>query len=168
MGKGGDSITAMAVVSRGRRHNLKLTLHDILTSSSIMHLASTVESAVVTVEEEEKVDEPFGLSPIQQVYFQAATDYHGRSRFNQSFSLRLTRYIEPETLGSAVKAVVAQHSMLRARFRRSSDGHWEQWISSVRTPHLLSLSFLTLIIISRNRGTAIKCIALKALAKYQH
>ncbi|KAL1965991.1 hypothetical protein VTN77DRAFT_4931 [Rasamsonia byssochlamydoides] len=127
---GGDSITAMAVVSRSRRQKMKLSLHDVLRSESIVQLARTVESGLVSVQHEEKVDEPFGLYPIQQLYFQAAKGYQGRSRFNQSFTLRLSRYIKPESLESAIRTVVNQHSMLRARFGMNKDGRWEQRFTS--------------------------------------
>lgn len=122
----------MAVVSRSRRQKIKLSLHDVLRCESIIQLARTIGSGLVAVQHEEKVDEPFGLSPIQQLYFQAAKGHAGRSRFNQSFTLRVSRYIKADTLEAAIADVVNQHSMLRARFRMNKDGNWEQRFTSVR------------------------------------
>lgn len=128
---GGDSITAMAVVSRSRRHKIGVSLHDVLRSSSIVQLASTVEASIVTVQTEEKTEQDFDLSPIQTIYLAASKEHQGNSRFNQSFSLRLSRYISPQAMRSAVKSLVIQHSMLRARFREDSDGKWVQRLSNV-------------------------------------
>jgi hypothetical protein len=128
---GGDSITAMAVVSRCRRHKIGLSLHDVLRSSSVTQLASTVEAAIVTVQAEEKMEQDFGLSPIQSIYFAGSREHHGNSRFNQSFSLRLSRYVSPQAMRSAVSSLVTQHSMLRARFRQDSEGKWVQRLSRV-------------------------------------
>jgi amino acid adenylation domain-containing protein/non-ribosomal peptide synthase protein (TIGR01720 family) len=131
---GGDSITAMAVVSRGRRQRMKLSLHDILRCESIIQLARTVEPGLVSaVQHEERAEEPFTLSPVQQLYFQAAKGYQGRSRFNQSFTIRLSRYIDTDSLESAIENVVKQHSMLRARFHMDKNGEWEQRVTSVST-----------------------------------
>ena len=122
----------MAVVSRSRRQNIKVTLHDVLRSSSLLELANSVESETVNMpDHDEKLDQAFGLSPIQQIYFQAAKGHQGSSRFNQSFTLRLSRRVSSQTLHSAVQNIVARHSMLRARFMLSANGEWEQSISSV-------------------------------------
>lgn len=97
-----------------------------------MALAGSVESGTAnTLIHDEKLDQAFGLSPIQQVYFLAAKDYQGNSRFNQSFTLRLSRHINKETLQSAIQNIVSRHSMLRARFKLGLNGEWEQLISSV-------------------------------------
>lgn len=125
----------MAVVSRSRRHNIGVSLHDVLRSSSITQLASTVEAGIVTVQTEEKTEQDFDLSPIQTIYFAASKQHQGNSRFNQSFSLRLSRYVSFQAMQSAVKSLVTQHSMLRARFRENSDGKWMQRLSNVCIAH---------------------------------
>ncbi|KAH8701118.1 putative nonribosomal peptide synthase [Talaromyces proteolyticus] len=153
MSLGGDSITAMAVVSRSRRQKIGLSLHDVLRSTSIVQLASTVEAGIVTVQSEEKMEQDFELSPIQKMYFKASKEHQGNSRFNQSFSLRLSRYISPQTLCLAIRGLVDHHSMLKARFRQRDDGEWVQLLSNdiessfIFNHHLLStLSEATSII----------------------
>ena len=73
----------MAVVSRGMRQNIKVTLHDILRSPSLVKLAETVDSGLLKVDDHvEVLNQGFGLSPIQQMYFLAAKGHQGSSRFN--------------------------------------------------------------------------------------
>lgn len=122
----------MAVVSRSRRQNIKVTLHDILRSPSLIKLAETVESGILKVDDHVDVlDQGFGLSPIQQVYFLAAKGHQGSSRFNQSYTLRFSRYISADKVQSALQTIVSNQSMLRARFKLNASGEWEQQISSV-------------------------------------
>ena len=122
----------MAVVSRSRRQNIKVTLHDILRSSSLIKLAETAESGSTKIDDHvEVLDQGFGLSPIQQVYFLAAKGHQGSSRFNQSYTLRFSRSISAESVHSALRGIVSNQSMLRARFKLNASGEWEQQISSV-------------------------------------
>jgi Condensation domain/Phosphopantetheine attachment site len=129
--EGGDSITAMAVVARSRKHNLRVSLHDVLRCESVAQLARTAEIDGVSVQHTEKTDEPFGLSPIQKLYLQRVEGYQGRSRFNQSLLLRLTRRIDASMLESAIRGVICHHSMLRARFNVTEQRVWQQHISNV-------------------------------------
>jgi amino acid adenylation domain-containing protein/non-ribosomal peptide synthase protein (TIGR01720 family) len=128
---GGDSILAMDVVSRCRKQKINISLRDVLQSESITRLALTAGTGFLSVQYEEKTDEPFSLSPIQRLYFQSAKGYHGRSRFNQSISLRLTQRTDANALESAVRTIVRKHSMLRARFGMSNAGNWQQRITKV-------------------------------------
>jgi non-ribosomal peptide synthase protein (TIGR01720 family) len=51
------------------------------------------------------------------------------NRFNQSLFLRLTRNVEPRSVARAVGILVKQHPMLRARFKKTESGRWNQFIS---------------------------------------
>ncbi|RAH74069.1 nonribosomal peptide synthase Pes1 [Aspergillus aculeatinus CBS 121060] len=124
---GGDSITGMAVISRARKQGLTLTLHGVLQSKSIRDLAQTSETKINAVKSEEKSDEHFKLSPIQDLYMQSADKFMGEARFNQSMTVRVTRKIKPEDMKQAVRAVIQQHSMFRARFSKLH-GKWQQKI----------------------------------------
>ncbi|OQE37713.1 hypothetical protein PENCOP_c009G04857 [Penicillium coprophilum] len=123
---GGDSITGMAVISRARKQGLVLTLHDILQSRSVKELARTASSKAPVSHREEKSGEGFALSPIQRLYFQSSTAFKGDARFNQSITVRIARRCEGEVLKRALKAVISQHGMFRARFSKSSGGTWQQ------------------------------------------
>ena len=132
---GGDSITAMTCASHAKKAQLGLSVQDILRAKSLRQLAA----AATTLEgknqagadrRDEKIDEPFDLSPIQQLHFQTRGRAEGDEHFNQSFCLRLARHVDPEAVQSAIRVLVRRHGMLRARFERSSQGgQWRQFIS---------------------------------------
>jgi amino acid adenylation domain-containing protein/non-ribosomal peptide synthase protein (TIGR01720 family) len=125
---GGDSITAMQVVSRGRTDGFALRVQDILKSKTLSQLALlATASGPSSVSKEDEVDKIFGLSPMQQMYFEMVGDKV--VQFNQSFFLRLTREIQAQHMAQAVDTVVRQHSMLRARFGRTQDDQWSQTIT---------------------------------------
>src|SRR4051812_8139849 len=106
---GGDSITAMGVVSRARNANISISVQDVLRSKSIIHLAQLAKHAsylpsanqVQPGEEEEARQGPFGMSPIQSMYLKSAIKHDGNARFNQSFALRVPRRIAIETIKKA-------------------------------------------------------------------
>ena len=131
---GGDSITAMQVMSRCREEKISLSLQAVLKSKSLAQLSETIDFEkrsirAVAIEHVEKVDEWFDLSPIQSLYFDNSFDQECGDRFNQSFFLKLTKRIKPEDLQRAINSIVEQHSMLRARFSKDTAGRWKQCIS---------------------------------------
>jgi len=128
---GGDSITAMQVMALCRKEKMNFSLSEVLRSKSIHQLALAARFETDKVFQEEKVEELFDLSPIQQLYFQAKSADQQRpgARFNQSFSLQITRKVESQTIKDAINAIVNQHSMLRARMSRNSAGSWKQRIT---------------------------------------
>lgn len=119
------------MISRARKHGITLTLHNVLQSKSIKELALAAQTSVKTVKREEKSNEHFELSPIQGMFVRTAKDFRDSSRFNQSMTVRVTRKVEPTRMQSAIKAVVEQHSMFRARLFKSRDGKWKQKINDV-------------------------------------
>ncbi|KAF2814013.1 amino acid adenylation [Mytilinidion resinicola] len=131
---GGDSITAMQVMSRCRTAGLAVSVKDILRSKSITELSYCVKSAGENAySTEEKLDVAFDLSPVQRMYFDIAPteiDDARQTRFNQSFYLKVERPISEFDLAKALDFIVAQHSMLRARFVRDESGKWMQTILS--------------------------------------
>ena len=130
---GGDSISAMQVVSQCKLHNLVFTVSDLLQASTIRKLASRCRTAcrhqdkIEDVEEEGDEMKPFELSPIQQMFFDAYPE--GLDHFNQSFMLELSRPVDGATLYDATRALVNRHPMLRARFAKDLElGSWTQRI----------------------------------------
>lgn len=123
---GGDSITSMQVVSQCRRHGISLVVRDILQSKSISQLALKATTESQEWEEAEMTDDEFGLSPIQQLYFEslASRGLHSRDedRFNQSVCLSAQPQISTEQIVRALEALVARHPMLRARFHDTESG----------------------------------------------
>ncbi|PHH90935.1 hypothetical protein CDD83_2187 [Cordyceps sp. RAO-2017] len=135
---GGDSISAMQLVSRCRLHNVMFTVSDILQANTIRKLAARyrpVSSAsgsklVEEMEQQEEEDAAaeFDLSPMQQSFFNEYPE--GLHHFNQSFLLDLGRDVSTDALQRAMEALVRRHAMLRARFHQDSEsGTWKQRVA---------------------------------------
>ncbi|RGP71222.1 non-ribosomal peptide synthetase [Fusarium longipes] len=131
---GGDSIMAMQVISRCRDHSIKLAMRDIMSGKSIAELAAIVKTEDRTIKDgiiqhEEDDNHPFDLSPIQQFFFNNSSNKDRGDRFNQSQLFTIESSIDTSTFSHAIRALVQRHSMLRARFSKSSiDGQWSQRI----------------------------------------
>ncbi|KAK4224364.1 putative peptide synthase [Podospora fimiseda] len=127
---GGDSITAMGVVSRARNAKISLSVPNVLRCKSILNLAQLAKvsstSSPVPSEPIKETDEPFALSPIQILYFAMADRHSGDARFNQSFVVSVHGRIPLDDLRRAMDLVVERHSMLRSRFSRTKNGIWQQ------------------------------------------
>jgi non-ribosomal peptide synthase protein (TIGR01720 family) len=125
---GGDSIAAMQVMALCRKEKISFSLSEVLTSKSIHQLASNSHYENAVQHQAETFEKVFDLSPIQQLYFQSqsAGFYEKEARFNQSFSLEITRRVASEDLNHAIEMIVSEHSMLRARFTKNSAGKWQQ------------------------------------------
>ncbi|KAJ5794579.1 nonribosomal peptide synthase [Penicillium paradoxum] len=124
---GGDSITAMQVVSQCRAERIRVTVRDVLRCRTVSDLASRAEVTGYVAPLEEDPETPFELSPIQQTHFELAPN--GQNHYNQSFFGRIgCRQISPEELRGAIEGLIMQHPMLRAKFR-NSDAGWMQTIS---------------------------------------
>ena len=128
---GGDSVTAMQVVSQCRRQGIMLSVRDVLQSQEIGQLSMKAASAKRNAVKSSDVTlEPFDLSPIQQLYFESIAPNglkaSGEDRFNQSVCLRTKQTISVVELAKAMDTVVAKHTMLRARFRHDRSVGWKQ------------------------------------------
>ncbi|KAL3420516.1 hypothetical protein PVAG01_06961 [Phlyctema vagabunda] len=132
---GGDSITAMQIVSACRAEKIQVNIQDILQNKTISQLAlhaSEFEDSQNQVEEE--FDIPFPLSEIQQLYFDRVVPNSKDHHFNQGFLLRLIRHVGFLDLSQAIQRLVSHHSMLRARFQVETDGTWSQRVLSSTEP----------------------------------
>lgn len=135
---GGDSISAMACASRAKKAHLGLTVQEVLRAKSLRQLAAGArrmaqsnQRSEVEREDNELLNIPFDLSPIQQYHFQVRGEAQGDQHFNQSFCLRLGRRVDETAIRDAIEALVRRHAMLRARFEPSQeDGQWRQFITS--------------------------------------
>lgn len=121
----------MGVMARCRKEKINLSLQDVLQSKSLVQLALRAGCIDHAPQQEEKVEELFDLSPIQQIYFQSATSHQGQARFNQSFSLRIVRQTPADAIKRVIESIIDRHSMLRARFSKNNLGVWQQRISVV-------------------------------------
>jgi amino acid adenylation domain-containing protein len=128
---GGDSITAMQVVSRCRAREIVVTVADLLKLRTIRALVAhskTSGPAIAAVASDDDAEgRSWALSPMQQLFFDAHPE--GLDHYTQSFLLRITRHVTLQALREALNTVVQRHGMLRSRFRRNMDSQaWEQVI----------------------------------------
>jgi amino acid adenylation domain-containing protein/non-ribosomal peptide synthase protein (TIGR01720 family) len=126
---GGDSISAMQVVSRCRSRNICVTVGDVLRSKTISSLSLCCRLTKKVSNEAEAVVEEMAwqLSPIQKSFFAAHPD--GLNHYNQSFMLKFASPVPASVVGSALQTVVRRHPMLRARFLKLDD-RWQQYVST--------------------------------------
>ncbi|KAF4965254.1 hypothetical protein FSARC_6933 [Fusarium sarcochroum] len=127
---GGDSITAMQVVSECRKLGIKLQVATILQKKTIQVIAphctakATFEPAAVSAAVADGI--LFELSPVQKLWFEQ--EGQQKTRFNQSFLCRIKAGVSVDEVQRAFGIIVGRHAMLRARFRRSEDdGRWVQY-----------------------------------------
>ena len=131
---GGDSISAMQVVSHCAKQNLKVKIADIFHHKTIASISRCTTTATASIYSTEvQTENSFDLSPIQQMFFDSAPD--GVDHFNQSFLCRINRPVCSEQVLKAANELVARHHMLRARFRKSKHqdyglNAWQQFIPS--------------------------------------
>lgn len=134
---GGDSISAMQVVAQCRKEGINVSLQQIFqcrTISLLAQAAKTGSDAPAAVEE--KTNESFDLSPIQQFYadFTLGPDELSKStnaRFNHSFCLHVKKPLQAADLARALDTLVGRHSMLRARFQTepTAPSGWRQFVT---------------------------------------
>ncbi|KAJ4130548.1 Nonribosomal peptide synthetase 4 [Fusarium falciforme] len=125
---GGDSISAMQVMSECRKRGLGLTVSQIIACKSIRALALQVKDIDRPSFHMETMEQPFELSPIQKLYF--ARPNHTQGHYNQSFLLRTSQHILESDMRKAMETIISRHSMLRARFSQDATGEWKQRVTN--------------------------------------
>jgi amino acid adenylation domain-containing protein/non-ribosomal peptide synthase protein (TIGR01720 family) len=129
---GGDSISAMQVVSRARECGVTVSVDNVLRSQSLSELAIRARFKALAPNSNEtqsmvvENSEPFLLLPIQRMFFEMNPS--GNDHFNQAFTVRLSKNVAAEKIEAAVATVVKHHPMLRARFLKDDNGGWTQQI----------------------------------------
>ncbi|KAH6623991.1 hypothetical protein B0J18DRAFT_409502 [Chaetomium sp. MPI-SDFR-AT-0129] len=137
---GGDSISAMACTSHAKKARLGVSVQDVLKAKSLRQLAAVAKVTSAPTEqqvegeeaaEKSALNQPFALTPIQQLHFAVRGGVRGDAHFNQSFCLRLARPVKEDAVRDAIRIVVQRHAMLRARFAQEEEtGEWMQFITS--------------------------------------
>ncbi|KAL4901150.1 hypothetical protein BDW74DRAFT_182005 [Aspergillus multicolor] len=128
---GGDSITAMHVVSWLRMRGVSVAVRDVLESKSVAQLA---QAATMKDGSSKTADYSFPLSPMQQWYFESVASTEkplasgGPDRYNSSLCLVPRQRLEFSELAQAMSALVSQHPVLLSRLQRHSAGDFRQTI----------------------------------------
>lgn len=152
LGLGGDSISAMQLMSRLRTtHNIRLSVQDILRYRTVEALASHSHIAQ-DMEDDSLVFEDvtgwFDLTPIQRMFFEKQPN--GQNHFNQSFALKLGKrngsadeleeILRNNKLEQSLRILIERHPMLRCRYSKGQqDDKWQQKITSEAAGSLLLL-----------------------------
>jgi amino acid adenylation domain-containing protein len=130
---GGDSITAMHVVSWLRIRGTTVAVRDVLESKSIAQLAQVAQA---TGGATEQADKPFPVSAIQKWYFEsiappdAPLKSGGAHHYNTSICLVPQQHLESRVVADAIMALTTRHPALRSRFQGDAINGWHQRIVS--------------------------------------
>ncbi len=123
---GGDSIISIQIVTKAKQTGLRFTPRDIFEKQTIAQLALVVETDQKTSAEQGLVTGDVPLTPIQHWFFEQ--EFSQPQHWNQSIWLNVPANVDRVALQSALQYLPKQHDMLRARYRKSKDGKWQQSI----------------------------------------
>ncbi|KAJ0416599.1 hypothetical protein BJY00DRAFT_316716 [Aspergillus carlsbadensis] len=129
---GGDSIMAMEARTLAHSAGIVVKIHDLLSSQSLHEIGVKATSSSQSVGPstfEEDTDEPFALSPVQQMYFEKIQD--PSLGLQQRVSVEVTQPIHADQLRVALNYLVHQHEVLAVRFTLRN-GTWVQQIATDR------------------------------------
>ncbi|TFK53381.1 acetyl-CoA synthetase-like protein [Heliocybe sulcata] len=125
---GGDSISAIKLMSKARNEGINVSVSQIFKSPSVAALAESVDETqarpLTRLHSQDQVVGDIPLAPAQARFLANAKQLH---HYNQSQLCRLKRRIEFNDLQHAVRRLVGHHDLLRAQFQRSGD-EWSQVI----------------------------------------
>ncbi|KAH8599075.1 hypothetical protein B0O99DRAFT_504970 [Bisporella sp. PMI_857] len=126
---GGDSITAMQIVSECRRLGIMVRVVTILMKKTIADISPhcTFNHSFAPGSTPIVADGPsFNLAPIQKLYFKQESQ--NWTCYNQAFLCRVKKGVSVDEARHAFDIIVARHAMLRVRFRKDEDGSkWTQY-----------------------------------------
>ncbi|KAL4751559.1 hypothetical protein BDW72DRAFT_192753 [Aspergillus terricola var. indicus] len=135
---GGDSILAMEARHQAHEAGINIDVRELLGGRSLQEIGemATTNSAVEKVSKiEDDRDEPFPLSPVQQMYFDKISD--PSLGLQQRVCVGIMAKIQPDMLREALNHVVQKHRMLAARFTKHK-GRWMQQVPYGKTLKPLS------------------------------
>ena len=118
---GGDSITAIQVVSRLRRLGWRMRVADLFRHPTIAELAPHLQPDHHQATEARDADtsDNIPLTAVQRWFFQ---NYRGDlNHFNQAVLIRPGAALDERSLRDALGALLARHDALRSRFERHQD-----------------------------------------------
>jgi aryl carrier-like protein len=120
---GGDSILSIQVVARSAERGLRITSRQLFQEQTIAGLARVVESGQAAGGDRVDGSGEVALTPVQRWHF-AQLRHPGW--FSQSTLVRVPAGLDAEPVRGALRALVAAHDQLRARFWRDEAGGWRQ------------------------------------------
>ena len=122
---GGDSILSLQIVARAHQAGLQLTATQLFYHQTIAGLAAVAESAQqLTAAAQGEVNGPVELMPIQHWFFEQ--ELPEPNHFNMSIMVSAGNDMNMDALRGSLAAVLRHHDALRMRYKKLSDGTWQQ------------------------------------------
>jgi non-ribosomal peptide synthase protein (TIGR01720 family) len=119
---GGDSITAIQLVSRARAAGLALTPQEVLTARTAERLGRIARPVSAAGEPDDQGEGLIPLTPLMHWWH----DQGGQAdAFTQSLLLELPPGLTAGAIAAALRVLVARHPMLRSRLLRDASGDWQ-------------------------------------------
>jgi non-ribosomal peptide synthase protein (TIGR01720 family) len=123
---GGDSMTAIQVVSHAARVGIVLTPRRVLESESVATMATAPEAPAAQFDQGPVVG-PVPLTSAQLWFFgNPAAAVPEPDHYNHPYYLTVRPGITPEQLRQALRTLVDHHDALRLRFTADAAGVWSQ------------------------------------------
>ncbi|TDB96370.1 amino acid adenylation domain-containing protein, partial [Nonomuraea longispora] len=117
---GGDSITAIQLVSRARAEGLGLTPREVFVARTPAALADVARVSARTV-----TDSPAGRFPITPIMHWWREHGGPLGTFTQSLAVPVPAGVDEERIRAALRTLTVRHAALRTRLLRHADGGWE-------------------------------------------
>lgn len=123
---GGDSILAMQITAAMRRAGFPTTVGSLLEGRTVRAVTDRRRRVAPQRFDQAPVTGRVPLTPIQRRFFEQP---HVRpDHWNMSVVVETLAPLEPGRLQWCLDRLVHHHDQLRAAFRRSPSGPWEQWV----------------------------------------
>jgi non-ribosomal peptide synthase protein (TIGR01720 family) len=116
---GGDSILAIQIVARAKREGLGLSAMDVFEHQTLARLAATARRIGFTGDAV-RAQSSAPLTPVQHWFFEQRLTHP--SHWNMPALFEVNEPIDRGKLSEALRAVVAHHDALRARFPQFPQG----------------------------------------------
>jgi len=123
---GGDSISALRIVSLASRHNINIHARDIFENETIERLAAAIGNDIRTPAQP-RFSGIATLTPIQRWFFRQ--DFVDPDHFTQAVLLGADGPLDSSLVRKSLSELVAHHDALRAMFFKDDHGEWAQFIS---------------------------------------
>ena len=138
---GGDSISALQVISRAAKTGLRFSVKQLFQAPSVARLVPLIAAATLPLSSAAPLTGPVPLTPIQRWLLDSpATAVH---HFNQSVLLHLSKDIHLDALLQALEAVHRLHQAFRFRYQQTPEGWTQTLADSPSPPSLLRADLST-------------------------
>ncbi|QIS20127.1 non-ribosomal peptide synthetase [Nocardia terpenica] len=118
---GGDSITALQLVSRARTHGVELTVRNVLAAATLADLAATATPIEAATDADDIPTGPVPMTPMLHWLRERGGPIGG---FNQAVLLRSPVGLDEGRLEAAARRIIAHHPALRTTVRPGAGEDW--------------------------------------------